>query len=71
LFKEEYKHIDNQLIFVAIYIIQRLLTRTEGNRFVTDLEALILEYEDDIEFAHIGFPINWKELLTNVNNKKS
>jgi abortive infection bacteriophage resistance protein len=70
LFKEESKHFDNQLTFAAIYIIQRLLTKTEGNRFMTDLEALVLEYEDDIEFTHIGFPSNWMELLSKINSKK-
>ena len=71
LFKEESKQFDNQLIFAAIYIIQRLLTRAEGNRFITDLEALVLEYEDDIDFAHIGFPSNWRELLSKINSKKN
>lgn len=70
LFREELKQFDNQLTFAAIYIIQRLLTKIEGNRFITDLEALILEYEDNIDFSHIGFPPNWKELLTKVNIKK-
>ena len=60
-----------QLIFATIYIIQRLLTRAEGNRFITDLEALVLEYEDDIDFAHIGFPSNWRELLSKINSKKN
>ncbi len=71
LFKEESQQFDNQLIFAAIYIIQRLLTRAEGNRFITDLEALVLEYEDDIDFAHIGFPSNWRELLSKINSKKN
>ena len=42
LFKEDSKKFDNQFIFAAITIIERLLTKTEGNRFITDLEALIL-----------------------------
>ncbi|MDQ1005227.1 abortive infection bacteriophage resistance protein [Neobacillus niacini] len=69
LFREESKQFDNQLIFAAIYIIQRLLTKTEGNRFITDLEALVLEYEDEIEFTQIGFPSNWMELLSKINSK--
>nr|WP_295975492.1 Abi family protein [uncultured Bacillus sp.] len=68
LFKKERNEFDNWHIFAAIYIIQRLLNKTEGNRFITDLEVLISEYEDYIDFSHIGFPPNWKELLTNVNN---
>jgi abortive infection bacteriophage resistance protein len=63
LFKGESKQFDNQYIFAAIYIIERLLTRTGGNRFITDLEAIILEYEDSLEFSHLGFPSNWKEIL--------
>lgn len=68
LFKKERQEFDNWHIFAAVYIIQRLLNKTEGNRFITDLEALISEYEEYIDFFHIGFPLNWKELLTNVNN---
>ena len=56
LFKEEGNQFNDWHIFAAIYIIQRLLTITEGNRFITDLEALISEYEDSIDFSHIGFP---------------
>lgn len=69
LFKEEIKQFDNCLSFAAIYITNRLLTKTEGNRFITDLEALILKYEDSVDFSHIGFPLNWRELLVKVNNK--
>jgi abortive infection bacteriophage resistance protein len=71
LFKEERKKFNNQLTFAAIYITQRLLTRTEGNRFITDLESLILEYEDNIDFSHIGFPLDWRELLSKLNDQKS
>jgi abortive infection bacteriophage resistance protein len=70
LFKEEKNLFDNQLIFAAIYIIIRLLTKTEGTRFITDLEALIFEYEEIVDFTHIGLPVNWRELLINLNNKK-
>ncbi|WP_077210389.1 Abi family protein [Bacillus dakarensis] len=67
LFKEEFKQFDNEFIFAAIYIMKRLLTRTESQRFMTDLEALVHEYEDPIEFSHIGFPLNWRELLSKIN----
>lgn len=70
LFKEDHKLFDNDLTFAAIYIIQRLLTKNEGNRLITNLEALIHEYEDALEFEHIGFPSIWTELLSNLNNKK-
>ncbi|WP_375090083.1 Abi family protein [Peribacillus sp. RS7] len=71
LFKEEVKKFDNRFTFAAIYIIQRLLTKDEGRRFITDLHALILEYEDSLEFPHIGFPSDWDELLSKINNQKS
>ena len=50
LFKKERHRFDDWYIYVAIYIIQRLLTKTESNRFITDLETLISEYEDHIRF---------------------
>jgi abortive infection bacteriophage resistance protein len=56
---------------ISFYIIQRLIVKIGGNRFITDLEALIFEYEDDIDFLHIGFPSNWRELLSNIHNQKS
>lgn len=70
LFKEESKQFSNQYIYAAIYIIERLLTKTEGGRFITDLAAIISEYEEDIDFAHIGFPSNWRELLEKLNSQK-
>ena len=70
LFKEESRQFSNRYIYVVIYITQRLLIKTEGSRFIIDLVALISEYEEDIDFAHIGFPSNWKELLENLNKKK-
>lgn len=69
LFKEEQKLFDNWYLFSAIFITQRLLSKTEGKRFITDLEALISEYEDSIDFSHIGFPSNWSVLLIQINNK--
>jgi abortive infection bacteriophage resistance protein len=68
LFKEETGQFSNSYIFAAIYITLRLLTKTEGSRFLTDIEALILEYEESIEFSCLGFPSNWRELLRHVNN---
>ncbi|MDQ0232665.1 Abi family protein [Metabacillus malikii] len=70
LFKEEASQLSNKRIFAAIYIIERLLTKTEGRRFITDLDALISEYEDTIDFAHIGFPPNWQELLETIYRQK-
>ncbi|MBU8908261.1 Abi family protein [Desertibacillus haloalkaliphilus] len=70
LFREEKRQFDNKMVYAAIYIIQRLLTKTDGSRFVNDLETLIHAYEDDIEFLHIGFPTNWNELLLEINKQK-
>ncbi len=70
LFKEEVSQFDARYTFAAIYVAQRLLTKTEGRRLITDLEALILEYKDSIDFSQIGLPPNWNELLNHLNNKK-
>ncbi len=70
LFKEERKNINNNKLFAAIYIAIRLLTKVEGNRFITDLEALILEYENHVDFTYIGLPFEWKELLLIINSRK-
>jgi abortive infection bacteriophage resistance protein len=69
-FKEEVSQFDARFTFAAIYVAQRLLTKTEGLRMITDLEALISEYKDSIDFSQIGFSPNWNELLNNLNNKK-
>ena len=34
-----------------------------GDRIMTELRALIEEYENDISLAHIGFPENWDEII--------
>lgn len=70
LFKEEVNQFDKRFTFAAIYVAQRLLTKTEGLRMITDLEVLISEYKDSIDFSHIGFPPYWNELLIKLNNKK-
>ncbi len=70
LFKEEKAQINNNRIFAAIHVMQRLISKTEGNRFITNLAVLISEYEEHIDFLNIGFPNNWTELLTNLQTKK-
>lgn len=70
LFKEESEKFSNLDCFAAIFIIERLLNNTEGRNFITDLDALISEYEEDINFTYIGFPSNWKELLEELNRHK-
>ncbi|MGQ4667818.1 Abi family protein (plasmid) [Metabacillus halosaccharovorans] len=63
LFKEDLRRFSNQKVYAAIYIIQRLLTKVERQRFLIELETLIDEYEEYIDHSHIGFPSNWKEHL--------
>ncbi|MFY3791684.1 Abi family protein [Ureibacillus sp. MALMAid1270] len=70
LFKEDSKYFNNKHIYGAIYIMVRLLTKREGSRFIMDLDALISEYEEHIDFSHIGFPVNWKEILGKYNSEK-
>lgn len=70
LFKEEQKLFDRGYIFAGIYITLRLLSKNEGQRFHIDLEALISEYEQDIDFVHIGFPSNWNDLLSQAQPRK-
>lgn len=33
------------------------------DRIMTELSALIEEYENDISLAYIGFPENWDEII--------
>lgn len=70
MFKDEQKQFNNHYIFAVVYVIERFLTKEEGTTFLTELEALVEEYEDYIQFEHIGFPNNWKDLLTNIINKE-
>jgi abortive infection bacteriophage resistance protein len=70
LFKEEQRQFQNKYIFAAVYIITRLLSKTEGLRMITELEALVTQYESEIEFQYIGFKSNWKEQLEKINTQK-
>jgi abortive infection bacteriophage resistance protein len=65
LFRNERKTINNQKIFAAIYVAKRLLTKQDGDRVQTSLEALIDEYEEQIDLNCLGFKENWKDLLYN------
>lgn len=70
LFTQEKRFIDNERLFSAVYIIVKLLNKTEGSRFITDLEALMLEYENVIDFTRIGFTGQWRDQLVAVNSRK-
>ncbi|MFU8692702.1 Abi family protein (plasmid) [Rossellomorea sp. FS2] len=71
LFKEDSRQFSNQQIYAAIYIITRLLSKVEGDRFIRDLDALISAYEEDISFDAIGFPSNWKYFLERLQKNKA
>ncbi|MBA4538403.1 hypothetical protein H1Z61_14995 [Bacillus aquiflavi] len=70
MFKEDSKRFDNDYIFAVIFIIERLLTKSDGLNFITNIETLIEENTEYTDFHHLGFPENWKELLEKVNHKK-
>lgn len=66
---------DNSL-FSQIYLLKQLYPSKEKweNEFLTELEKLINKYGDDISLKHMGFPINWKEILSfqkdlNINHQ--
>lgn len=63
LFNNEKKIIDNKKVFAAIYVAKRLLTRQEGDRLLASLEALIDEYEGQLDLSCLGLKSNWKDLL--------
>ena len=50
----------DQLMMLKLLYINKARWNTD---FVLSLNALIIEYRNDICFAHIGFPENWQELL--------
>jgi len=66
LFKDIFKIIDKSKLFAAIYVITKLLTKDEAKRLIINLEALVGEYKDCIDFVHIGFPKDWNTILRNV-----
>jgi abortive infection bacteriophage resistance protein len=70
LFKAESKLIDKSKLFAAIYVTIRLLPEADARRLVVNLEALIEEYKDCIEFKYIGFPNNWNTTLSTVIDQR-
>jgi len=49
------------LIFTMKYLYKDTGKWRSG--FLAELQALIVQYEDEIEMQHIGFPNNWYEIL--------
>lgn len=66
LFRETPRRVNKNKLFAAVYIAVRLLTEVEGKRFILDLEALIDEYKEYIDFSHIGFPTDWDTILSDA-----
>ncbi len=67
LFKSDIKKgIKNDSIFANIYIMGRLSRdKIEWENFVTQLSALIEEYEI-IDLKYLGFPCEWERILRNI-----
>ena len=55
----------NRKFFSQILVLKRLYPdKKEWNsKVMTELRAVIEEYEDDISLKHIGFPQDWYEQL--------
>lgn len=68
---ENDKYINTGRLFDQIYMLKHLYTNKDkwNNVYLVQFESLIEEYEGYIEFNHIGFPVNWKALLTNAHIK--
>ncbi|MCM3763178.1 Abi family protein [Alkalihalobacillus oceani] len=63
LFKDIKDQIDNHKIFSSIYTITRLLPKAEKDLFLTNLTALVLQYEEEIDLGCLGFPEEWEKIL--------
>ncbi|GED14792.1 hypothetical protein TS65_00765 [Aneurinibacillus migulanus] len=65
LFDDDKKRgIQEKSPFAAIYIMSRLcLDKSVWDFFISNLYALVSQYEDQIKLHLIGFPENWYELL--------
>lgn len=54
-------------IFSALLVISKIIGEKDLlNSFITDLSALVEEYDDVIELNRMGFPENWMEILDGV-----
>lgn len=58
--------VPNRRLFSQLYMLKHLTQNAAvwNNDFVDPLDYLINKYESDINLKCIGFPDNWKELLT-------
>lgn len=60
----EHREIKEERIFALILVIKRLIDENSSRqKFFYKLQALIEEYEENINLSYIGFPFGWKKLL--------
>lgn len=54
-------------LFDQIIMLKKLYSNKSrwNSSFITGLEALINQYQGSIKLNHIGFPLNWKNILEN------
>lgn len=67
----EYKmlKVDNHTVFAIVFILSNMLDKKSLTNFMIELNVLIEEYFNDINLLDIGFPENWKEIISNINDK--
>lgn len=67
------EYIFDDTLFSQIYLLKQLYPSKSKweNEFLIKLEKLIEEYKNDISFEHIGFPSNYKEILSFEINTNS
>lgn len=58
------------LLFRAVLVMSKMLTKDERTSFVTDLDNLFKQYQR-IEISDIGFPKNWKTIIDTYYTMKS
>ena len=62
---KKYRHTKRNKIFPALITIKRMLHANDlWQSFFIELEALMEEYEDVVKLPFMGFPSNWKEVLS-------
>lgn len=62
--KEKRFGIGPNTVFANIFILKHLIKEKQvWTTFITNLSALIDEYEDAVDISLMGFPERWKELL--------
>ena len=57
------KRIFDQILMLKFMSVQN---KNWSSSFIPSLDALVEEYQEHIDFEHIGFPKNWRALLVGV-----